>query len=256
LEGRTLLASVPAGPPVTIADALVRVTQVFVNGPGLTGQTSANGVAFRNLAGIYNTYGYPVPDGADQLKYIPWTGGIDRIAIRFDQDVAGVLGQGDLVVRGINTLDHPISGFSYDPATKTGVWTLSTPIKNDNLRLILDDAHVAELDGDWVNGADAYPSGDGTLGGDFNFRVNILRGDANQDGRVNALDLGLVKAKLNRTATNPGEGANGYSVFADVNADGSINALDLGYVKAHPYRPPPIEPGPTSLLFGTNAISR
>src|SRR6476659_2328332 len=81
LEGRTLLSSVPAGPPVTIADALVRVTQVFVNGPGLTGQTSANGVTFRNLAGIDNTFGYPVPDVANQLKYIPWTGGIDRIAI-------------------------------------------------------------------------------------------------------------------------------------------------------------------------------
>ena len=38
-----------------------RVTQVFVNGQGITGQTSANGVAFRNLAGIDNTFGYPVP---------------------------------------------------------------------------------------------------------------------------------------------------------------------------------------------------
>jgi hypothetical protein len=230
------------------------VTQVFVNGPGLTGQTSANGVAFRNLAAIDNTFGYPVPAGANQLKYIPWSRGIDRIAIRFNYDVGNLLEQDDLVVRGVNTVNHDISGFSYDRATQTGVWTLSTPILNDKLRLILDDAQVPGLDGDWTNGADAYPSGDGDVGGDFDFRLNVLRGDANQDGRVNSLDLGQVKAKLNSSATNPGAGASGYSVFADVNADGLINALDLGFVKAHPYRP--IEPGLTSLLFGTKAISR
>jgi len=254
----------PSPPPIepaltslqfgTITDSPFLVAQVFVNGPGLTGQTSANGVAFRNLAGIDNSFGYPVPAGANQLKYIPWSRGIDRIAIRFNYDVGSLLEQSDLVVRGVNTVDHDISGFSYDPATKTGVWTLSTPIFNDKLRLILDDAQVPGLDGDWTTGQ-AYPSGDGVAGGDFDFRLNILRGDATQDGKVNALDLGQVKARLNRTATNPGTGANAYSVFADVNADGSINALDLGYVKAHPYRPL-IEPEPTSLLFGTKAISR
>jgi hypothetical protein len=234
-------------PPALVIDG-PSVTQVFVNGPGLTGQTSANGLAFRNVAGIDNTFGYPVPAGADQLKYIPWSRGIDRIAIRFNYDVGSLLDQDDLVVRGVNTVDHPISGFSYDPATKTGVWTLATPVINDKLRIILDDAGVPGLDGDWTNEADAYPSGDGNPGGDFNFRINVLRGDANQDGKVNSLDLGLVKAKLNRTATNPGVGASGYSVFADVNADGSINALDLGFVKAHPYRPL-IEPEPASFLF-------
>jgi hypothetical protein len=255
----------PSPPPIepavtsllfgTITSSPFLVTQVFVNGPGLTSQTSANGVAFRSLAGIDNTFGYPVPAGANQLKYIPWSRGIDRIAIRFNHDVGSLLEQDDLVVRGVNTVDHPISGFSYDPATQTGVWTLSTPVINDKLRLILDDAGVPGLDGDWTNGADAYPSGDGNPGGDFDFRINVLRGDANQDGKVNSLDLGVVKAKLNRTATNPGGGASGYSVFADVNADGLINVLDLGFIKAHPYRPL-VEPGPVSLLFGTRPVSR
>jgi hypothetical protein len=243
LESRTLLAAVPPGPPATVTDGSVFVTQVFVNGPGLTGQTSANGVAFRNLAGIDNTYGYPVPDGANQLKSIPWNGGVNRFAIRFSQDVGSTLQQEDLVIRGNNAPNYTISGFTYDPGTKTGVWTMATPIINDKVKLILDDALLPRLDGEWADGTDAYPSGDGTAGGDFNFRINIRRGDANQDGSVNARDLGQVKAKLNSSATNPGSGATGYSVFADLNADGSINALDLGIAKANRNRPspPPIE---------------
>jgi hypothetical protein len=126
------------------------------------------------------------------------------------------------------------------------------------VRLIVDDALLPGLDGEWTNGSDTFPSGDGTAGGDLDFRFNVLRADANQDGKVNALDLGQLKAKLNRTATNPGAGATGYSVFADINADGQINALDLGIVKANLNHggPPPIEPGATSLLFSTKPISR
>src|SRR5678816_1566124 len=97
-----------------------RVTQVFVNGQGITGQTSANGVAFRNLAGVDNTFGYPVPAGANQLKSIPWSEGVNRIAIRFGADVAATLQREDLVIRGLNNPTYATSGFSYDAATKTG----------------------------------------------------------------------------------------------------------------------------------------
>jgi hypothetical protein len=206
-----------------------RVTQVFVNGQGVTGQTSANGAAFRYLAGIDNAYGYPVPGGANQLKSIPWSNGVNKIALRFDNDVSGTLGQEDLAVRGVNNMAYPISGFAYDPATKTGVWTLASPVVNDKVRLFLDDALVSGLDGEWTTGQ-AYPSGDG-FGGDFNFRINVLLGDANQDGVVNALDLGTIKQKLNKTATSPGSGRSGYSVFADLNADGLLNALDMAIAK-------------------------
>jgi hypothetical protein len=228
-----------------------RITQVFVNGQGLTGQTSNNGVAFRNLAGVDNTYGYPVPAGANQTKAIPWSNGVNKIAIRFDQDVASQLGQSDLVVRGINTANYTVTGFSYDAATKTGVWTLSAPIVNDKVSLFLDDAQVSTLDGEWTTGQ-SYPSGNGTVGGDFSFRVNVQRGDANQDGSVNALDLGQLKSKLNRTATNPGTGASAYSPFADLNADGQINALDLGIAKARlNNRLPAGEPPVASLATGS-----
>ena len=242
----------PAGSVVVPA-----VQQVFVNGPGLTGQTSANGVAFRNLAGIDNTFGYPVPAGTNQLRSIPWNGGINQISLRFTSDVASSLAQGDLVIRGSNTPTYAVSGYSYNAATNTGVWTLATPITNDKVRLFLDDALVTNFDGEWANAsaAESYPSGNGTAGGDFDFRLNVLRGDATQDGVVNALDLSFIKQRLNRTATNPGSGGAVYSVFGDLTADGSINALDLSAAKQRLNNRLPTADPASALLFSTRPIS-
>jgi len=235
--------------------APAKVSQVFVNGPGLTGQTNANGAAFRTLAGIDNTYGYPVPSGANQLKSIPWSGGVNQISLRFTEDVGSQLQQGDLVVRGVNSATYGISGFTYDPGTKTGTWTLTTPIVNDKVKLFLDDALVNGLDGEWADSTHAYPSGDGTPGGDFAFGLHVLRGDANQDGQVSALDLGQLKARLNRNATtNQGSGNTAYSVFADLNADGQISAIDLGQAKARLNNKLPT--GEPASLFSSLPISR
>ena len=83
----------------------------------------------------------------------------------------------------------------------------------------------------------------------------MLRGDATQDGRVNALDLSFIKQRLNKTATNPGTTGAVYSPFADLTADGSINALDLSAARARLNNAlPPGEPA-TALLFSTKAIS-
>ena len=120
---------------------------------------------------------------------------------------------------------------------------------------------MAGLDGEWNNPpgtptGDAFPSGDGTIGGDFNFRVNVLRGDATQDGRVNALDLSFIKQRLNKTATNPGTTGAVYSPFADLTADGSINALDLSAARARLNNALPTAEPATALLFSSNPISR
>ena len=235
----------------------LNVTQVFVNGPGITGQTGPNGVAFRNLAGVDNTYGYPIPAGANQTKSIPWSEGVNRIALRFGANVAESLQRADLVVRGLNNATYATSDFTYDAPTRTGVWTLATPVTNDKITVFLDDALLPTLDGEWAAGQ-SYASGDGTPGGDFNFRIHVLRGDVNQDGFVNALDLGQLKSRLNRNATtNQGSGNTGYSVFADLNADGQLNALDLGIAKQRLNTRLPTQDGPvaTSLLFGRDPIS-
>ena len=237
-----------------VPTAAPEVTQVFVNGPGLTGQTNANGTAFRALGGIDNTNGYPVPAGANQTRSIPWNGGVDRIGLRFSIDVASELQQDDLVIRGVNAATYPVTGFAYDAANRTGVWTLGSAITNDKVRLFLDDARVGGLDGEWADGADGFPSGDGTAGGDFSFRFNVLRGDVNQDGRVNALDLSFIKQRLNKFASDPGVVAP-YSPFADLTADGLINAVDLSAARARLNNVLPTAEPATALLFGTARIS-
>ena len=179
---------------------------------------------------------------------------MNAVSIRFDQDMTGKLDQADLEVRGsAGTLTT--SGFTYDAPTKTGVWTLSAPVTIDKLRLVLSAAGVAGLDGDWVNpstttpAGDTYPSGDGSVGGDFNFRINVLRGDATGEGRVDAIDLADVKRRLGR---RPGDGVTGggaYSIFADMNPDAFINALDLAAVKQRLGNRLPTPDPATALLF-------
>ena len=211
--------------------SLTTVTQVFVNGQNLT-----SNAAFRGAAGADQTFGFPVPDGVNQLRPVPWVNGVNAVSIRFSQDVTGSLAQGDLVVRG-SAGPLTVSAFTYDAATRTGTWTLSAPVTNDKLRLVLAAAGVAGLDGEWTNptaigqAGDTYPSGNAAVGGDFNFRVNVLRGDATGDGTVNALDLADVKRRLGRRPGDGTTGAGGYSIFSDITMDGVVNALDLAAVK-------------------------
>ena len=202
-----------------------QVTQVFVNGQNLTANA-----AFRGAGGMDQTFGYPVPAGPDQTRALPWLNGINAVSLRFSQDVTGQIDQGDLAVRGSGG-NLAVSNFTYDAATRTATWTLAAPVTQDKVRLVLDDALVGGLDGEWNNGSDTYPSGDNSTGGDFDFRFNVLRGDATGDGQVNALDLADVKRRLNRRPGDGVTGAGAYSIFADITMDGQINALDLAAVK-------------------------
>jgi hypothetical protein len=206
--------------------------------------------------------GYTIPDDSaphapgrpPQFDPLPWLN-VDRVVVRFTRGVE--VAREDLRVTGAAVASYAFSDFSYDPMTQTAVWTLDRRVGADRLELRLgagpgrvrgSDNGLA-LDGEWSNGQGTFPSGDGAPGGDFLFDVNVLPGDANQDGRVNAVDLGIMKQKLNKSVSNPGTGAAAYSPFADVNADGIINALDLAGVKQNlNMRLPPSPSAVPSLL--------
>lgn len=179
-------------------------------------------------------YGFAIGAGAEQLKPLPWPN-LNRISIRFNQDVA--VDQDDLAIRGTRAAGYAFSGFSYDQPTRTATWTLAAPLDRDRLTLDLDaDAPAGvrgavgprnPLDGNWSDGAAAFPSGDGRPGGDFVFRVNVLPGDVNRNGAVLADDFSAVKQKF---FVGTGDPFN-YSVFLDLDGSGSILAEDYSAVK-------------------------
>lgn len=85
------------------------------------------------------------------------------------------------------------------------------------------------LDGEWYFIPPSnYPGGNGTPGGEFHFFSNVLPGDVNADRRVNADDLGAVRARQLAAGATVGRA----DVFCDVDGNGVINAVDLGIVRA------------------------
>ena len=187
-----------------------------------------------------STYGFAVPGAAAQLDEMPWVN-VNQVSITFSEDV--VVDAGDLAIRGLNVVNYSLdpAGFSYNNATRTATWRLAGGATFRNDKVLLDlDADAADgvrtaagvyLDGNWANGADAFPSGDGAAGADFRFRVNFLPADVNRNGSVLANDASEVKTKFFSSTANPGAGAAAYSIYHDVNGSGNIIAGDFSEVK-------------------------
>ena len=216
---------------VTPPPAAPRVTQIYLN--ALTWNApfreylAARGMGSAEL-------GFAVP-ADDQLNELPWTG-MTEVSITFSDHVT--VKREDLSVRGVNVANYGVLNIDYDPTTHTATWLLGRVINNDRVLFDLDgdvggvNAAGIRLDGDWQSGADAFPSGDGTAGGDFRFQANVLPGDTSRNGSVVASDASDVKPRFFRTATNPGpDGPTQYSAFYDVDGSGAIIAADFSEVK-------------------------
>ena len=90
-----------------------------------------------------------------------------------------------------------------------------------------DPTHVAGSNPPAFTGGRAYPSGDGTAGGDFSFSLRVLPGDFNRNGSVNLSDFGVLRA-------NFGTGGVVRSVLqGDATGDGNTNLADLGVLRAN-----------------------
>ena len=59
------------------------------------------------------------------------------------------------------------------------------------------------LDGTWTNCQSTYPSGNGQGGTDFQFRFNVLPGDANASGGVYIDDVLLVAQQIGKNTGMP-----------------------------------------------------
>jgi hypothetical protein len=168
--------------------------------------------------------GFAIPAGANQLKDLPWIH-INIISMKFDENVS--VEKGDLALLQVDLTPYNLSdvGFNYNATTCVATWTLPQVLKADRLTLELrntTDIAGNALDGEWIDGMNLFPSGDGMPGGDFTFHFNVLPGDVNQDGVVTSSDRDTV---INSLGTAPGDAA--YSHWKDVTGDGLVINNDL-----------------------------
>jgi hypothetical protein len=210
--------SVPVTPPT--------VTAVRVGG-------SAWDPLFLTAADPQLQLGYPIPTGSnDQLKPLPWVN-VDQISLTFSLDVQ--IENSDLSIYGVATQDYAdaiaAGTFMYSSGTRTATWTLPSALTLDKLLLVLGDGAVVNhnqtpLDGEWEDGVDTE-SGDGIAGGEFQFRLNLLPGDVDQNGFVSGGDIGEVRLARSHIATiTPG-----FNPTRDVNGSGVVNGGDIGDVR-------------------------
>ena len=187
-------------------------------------------------------YGYAILAGSQQLNELPWTG-LNQVTIRFTETVT--VPPPTLLVRAAvgdagnaSARHYELASFSYSGNARAGTWTLRNSIRADRVLLDLDadsglvDVAGNRLDGEWNNGADAFPSGDLAPGGDFHFRFNVLPGDADRSGTVLANDYSDVKRKFFSSTATPGTGPAAYSIFHDIDGSASILANDYSVVKS------------------------
>ena len=223
--------------------------------------------------GLGDVRGFRIPAGGGQLATLPWTN-VNQINITFDEDVD--VSGGDLGVHGVKVADYDFATFSYNAAARTATWTLAdgAAVTRDKLLLDLDgdaggvtgtgSSAAVALDGEWTDNAGAYPSGNGTAGGDFRFRFNVLPGDTSRNGAVLADDFSSVKKKFFKTVTSPVAGTDAdYSPFHDLDGSGGILANDFAAVKSRFFDSLPAgDPAPLAAalkaeggsLFGTEPV--
>lgn len=160
--------------------------------------------------------------------------GVDRIYIQFSEPVIGFNASNFMLTGVLVPSYSAISSVSYDALTMRGIVQLSSSIARDKLRIRVSEA-VTDLG---LNALDG--DSNGIAGGEFDFRFNVLVGDASADGSVNGGDLTHFGSALNSTA-----GSGTYDHRADWNAGGSITAdSDLSfYISSFNKSLPSAEPG-------------
>jgi hypothetical protein len=97
------------------------------------------------------------------------------------------------------------------------------------------DTQGNALDGEWVNplsiqttsqaGASVFPSGDGSPGGEFQFVVTLLGGDAIRDAWVNSADYSRLSSNFNQSGKTFEQG--------DFTGEGEVDELDFSLLSSN-----------------------
>ncbi len=207
----------------------------------VAGAPKVMNVTVSGSASIHAPFSFDTVDGSGlQLRTVP-VGGANRVAVQFSEHALNV-GAGSLTLTGLALVTLPqlatTGGFVYSPTTHVATWTFSAPLTADQYLISLADTvtDVAgnALDGEWTNpfslsttnGAmSEFPSGDGTAGGDFNFVMTILPGDANLSNWVEGYDYLILQANYGQTGRT--------FTQADFTGDGAVNTPDFSLFSAN-----------------------
>lgn len=191
--------------------------------------------------GSGNGLGYSLV-GSHQLSNITWQN-IDRIHVLFSDDVSDSFNPSKVALVGTNTSNYiPSASLSFGSAgTNVGTIQLSQPITSEPLVLAfsqqMQNGSGIGLDGEWVDGVSTQ-SGNGTAGGQFNFRINILTGDIDSGGLVNFADISASRGMVGTSVNNS------QVARFDVNTDGTITFADLSAIRQRVGTSLPAPPAP------------
>jgi hypothetical protein len=159
--------------------------------------------------------GYIIPPDAAPL---PWTN-LNRVSVTFTNAIekagGGTLTADDFDLVGVNQADYNtlVTGFSYNAATRTATFTFSQAIPADKLLVHIDAGGVQDAAGH-------------VQLGQYDFRFDVLPGDADRTGAVLGSDVGQVRLKQFAQLMD----AN-YSIFHDIDGSGAILGNDVGLAR-------------------------
>jgi S-formylglutathione hydrolase FrmB len=200
------------------------------------------------------TLGYSIPDGPTQLNPLSWSS-LDTITLVFSKDV--LISEANLsLIASTNGASIPVlrsfSYFALDTNRFAATWSFSSAFPSGkyvtSLIGTITDTNGFALDGEWTDGVSAN-SGNGQLGGSFNYRINVLHGDFNASSNVSLVDYAMVKRGSGRSASD-----GGYDYRLDLDGSASIGLIDVALAKISFGKqlsdfPEPISPYSLDLFF-------
>jgi hypothetical protein len=229
------LTSDPAAPTVTALSAASSAWSASFPG-GL--QAAALG----GPAGVALPVDGPADRAAAATPLLPWAN-VDRVTLAASEPVS--LSAADLAVIGGAGPGPAVSAFTANATRTGGTWSLSGPLPAGRLLLTFADS-ITDVAGNRLAGVAAALVGGVSPAGGVQYRVNVLPGDGDRSGSVNARDLAEVRAHFGAAVTGSAAGGRGYTPLLDFNGDGAINAADYRVVRARllttlPPAPPAVQ---------------
>ena len=179
-----------------------------------------------------------MPAGSSQLTPLPWST-INEFEVQFSGPVTGITAGSIKLVGGTGGAGHAAAAPTVTSVTSLGGNAYQISLSgylgyNDYILAIAStgssfgpavvNTNGVGISGAFTTGSSSFPSGNGLAGSTFDFAFDVLPGDGNQSGTVNAQDSAKEVTLANVKTTGATEAK--YIPFYDFNASGTINVKD------------------------------